>query len=608
MRYILLIILFLSFITSNAQTPNRQPYYIFWGNMALGKGTDALPDPSAILDLGKDTGTKGVLMPKVLLNNVVTTKRGLFVYSLADSALFHFDGTSKVRYMTYKDTVLIKQLISAYAPQVDLSGILDSLADLYDTAAAHMLSISGKEPSISPGTTAQYWRGDKSWQTLNKSAVGLSNVDNTADVNKPVSNPAKDSFSVHWTQIYANYQALQLRLLLSDSTTKWASIKRLSDTSAALRLVAANGWNKAGNSFGSIPILGTMDNNPFDIYSFGAQRGRVHANGRFTWKTVIDAGFDFDINGTGRFSGTFTVSATPGIYITSGTSSADVILGIPITSPAAANRRVIIGHNSSWNTSKFAQVLVGWGNNVQGDEQIAIGEFNTIASGVDAGNVVLGNNNTVNYSGSGTSRSHPAAFGGNNQVLHQYSTAVGCGNITTGSRQYHLGNYQSNADASYRDYYLGIQRAGGDSRGIAYTPGTVNIHGAGAGYGNVLEGSDIRLVSGLSTDSARRTKIILSTYSKSNTANGTAQTRADRWFVYGDYGTFTNSSSYTGTALTYMQSTTQFTKPVPHMTQAQRDAITAEAWVMVICTDCLATDGSTGVVQVYNGSTWKNLY
>jgi hypothetical protein len=46
---------------------------------------------------------------------------------------------------------------------------------------------AGGEPSIALGTTAQYWRGDKSWQTLDKTAVGLANVDNTADTAKPVS-------------------------------------------------------------------------------------------------------------------------------------------------------------------------------------------------------------------------------------------------------------------------------------------------------------------------------------------------------------------------------------------------------------------------------------
>lgn len=55
------------------------------------------------------------------------------------------------------------------------------------TIAAINSSIAGKEPTIAAGTTAQYWRGDKSWQTLDKTAVGLANVDNTSDVNKPVS-------------------------------------------------------------------------------------------------------------------------------------------------------------------------------------------------------------------------------------------------------------------------------------------------------------------------------------------------------------------------------------------------------------------------------------
>jgi hypothetical protein len=44
-----------------------------------------------------------------------------------------------------------------------------------------------KENTIAPGTITQYWRGDKTWQTLEKSVVGLGNVDNTSDANKPVS-------------------------------------------------------------------------------------------------------------------------------------------------------------------------------------------------------------------------------------------------------------------------------------------------------------------------------------------------------------------------------------------------------------------------------------
>lgn len=46
---------------------------------------------------------------------------------------------------------------------------------------------TSREAAITVGTTAQYWRGDKSFQTLDKTAVGLGNVDNTSDAAKPVS-------------------------------------------------------------------------------------------------------------------------------------------------------------------------------------------------------------------------------------------------------------------------------------------------------------------------------------------------------------------------------------------------------------------------------------
>lgn len=62
----------------------------------------------------------------------------------------------------------------------DIGGLL---ADQTDLATA----LNGKQPTITAGTTAQYYRGDKTFQTLDKAAVGLGNVDNTTDAAKPVS-------------------------------------------------------------------------------------------------------------------------------------------------------------------------------------------------------------------------------------------------------------------------------------------------------------------------------------------------------------------------------------------------------------------------------------
>jgi hypothetical protein len=66
-------------------------------------------------------------------------------------------------------------------------GIVQLAGDLAGTATSPTVpGLAGKEPAITAGTTAQYWRGDKSWQTLNSTAVGLGSVNNTADTAKNI--------------------------------------------------------------------------------------------------------------------------------------------------------------------------------------------------------------------------------------------------------------------------------------------------------------------------------------------------------------------------------------------------------------------------------------
>lgn len=50
-------------------------------------------------------------------------------------------------------------------------------------SSADLDRFEAKEPPIAAGTTAQYYRGDKTWQTLNKAAVGLGSVDNVSAAN-----------------------------------------------------------------------------------------------------------------------------------------------------------------------------------------------------------------------------------------------------------------------------------------------------------------------------------------------------------------------------------------------------------------------------------------
>ena len=64
------------------------------------------------------------------------------------------------------DGTIVNADINASA-NIDQSKINNLTTDLTTIAT----NISGKEPSITAGTTAQYYRGDKSWQTLNTDSV-----------------------------------------------------------------------------------------------------------------------------------------------------------------------------------------------------------------------------------------------------------------------------------------------------------------------------------------------------------------------------------------------------------------------------------------------------
>jgi hypothetical protein len=66
------------------------------------------------------------------------------------------------------------------APTATAGTNTTQLATTAFVTGAVSTSAGTKENTITAGTTSQYWRGDKSWQTLDKTAVGLGNVDNTS--------------------------------------------------------------------------------------------------------------------------------------------------------------------------------------------------------------------------------------------------------------------------------------------------------------------------------------------------------------------------------------------------------------------------------------------
>lgn len=71
---------------------------------------------------------------------------------------------------------------------VGLSAVDNTADSAKPVSTAQQTALNLKENSLpAGGTTAHYLRGDKTWQNNDKASVGLGNVDNTSDANKPVS-------------------------------------------------------------------------------------------------------------------------------------------------------------------------------------------------------------------------------------------------------------------------------------------------------------------------------------------------------------------------------------------------------------------------------------
>jgi hypothetical protein len=152
------------------------------------------------------TGSNTIIGAKTNLglNNVDNTSDSSKPISAATQSALNFKedsankststglGTSDVLYPTQN---AVKSYVDSQITAVTVSdatittkGKIKLAGDLGGTADAPTVpELANKENTISAGAITQYFRGDKSWQPLNKTTVGLANVDNTSDNSKPIS-------------------------------------------------------------------------------------------------------------------------------------------------------------------------------------------------------------------------------------------------------------------------------------------------------------------------------------------------------------------------------------------------------------------------------------
>ena len=107
--------------------------------------------------------------------------------------------------------------------QTQFTGKQDTLVSATNIKTINSTSVLGSgniavEPSITATTSADYYRGDKTFATLNKTAVGLGNVDNTSDANKPVSTATQTALDAKTAKlITTNRQTASYTLVIGDA-------------------------------------------------------------------------------------------------------------------------------------------------------------------------------------------------------------------------------------------------------------------------------------------------------------------------------------------------------------------------------------------------------
>lgn len=119
-------------------------------------------------------------------------------------------------------------------------GIVRLTGDLGGTADSPTVpGLSGKENTITPGTSGQYWRGDKTWQTLNATAVGLGNVTNVDASNR--SNHSGTQLAATISDFTESAQDAVAAALTSTSTVTFAYNDAAGQISATTNAAAVVG-------------------------------------------------------------------------------------------------------------------------------------------------------------------------------------------------------------------------------------------------------------------------------------------------------------------------------------------------------------------------------
>jgi len=192
-------------------------------------------------------------------------------------------------------------------------------------SSATQTALNAKENTITAGTTAQYWRGDKTFQTLDKTAVGLSNVDNTSDANKPISIATQDALNAkeniitagNVRQYYRGDKTFQNYLIVATDGALYTNTGNTTSNRVLSILIPANTYSANSIVYFQMLTTKTLTNGAYTVRTFihtsagvgGTQMSTTTTSGATQLLTRIERIFQVQVangtrNGTRGLTGT----------------------------------------------------------------------------------------------------------------------------------------------------------------------------------------------------------------------------------------------------------------------------------------------------------------
>jgi hypothetical protein len=331
-----------------------------------------------------------------------------------------------------------------------ISGASNTLSNIAESSVTNLTtSLAGKESTITAGTTSQYWRGDKSWQSLDKTAVGLANVDNTSDANKPVST--------------ATTTALSGKIDKSTATTK-GDILAASAASTITRLgVGTNGQVLTADSTQAAGIK---------------------------WATVSGGG------------GSSTLAADTDVTISS--PSSNQVLAYSSGSSTWVNHTLaesdVTNLTSDLSGKASTATIIAAGTGLSGGGDISTNRTISASFGTTSGTIAQGNDSRITGSEQTANKNAASGYAGLDSSSHIALTALPAGSTLTVQKDTVTGFWPASYNANGTPNYSGGSGGAGirpTSRGDVMviwkgpdpSPGIVS-----SGTGGMLDNVDMRFV------------------------------------------------------------------------------------------------------------------